>query len=469
MTLPPGARLGPYEVLALIGAGGMGEVYRARDTRLGREVALKVLPASMAVDPERLRRFEHEARAASSLNHPNVIAIYDVALDHGTPYIVTELLEGKTLREHLAADELAPRRAVEYAVQIAHGLTALHSKGITHRDLKPENIFLTVHGRVKILDFGLAKTSHAAKAKAGNSASETLTREGMLMGTVGYMSPEQVRGAEVDSRSDIFSFGAVLYEMLSGRMAFQEETAAETMSAILRKDPPDISAPARPISPGLQRVVAHCLEKEPALRFHSTADLGFALEAISTVSGSVSTPPIPAEEAPASAPPQKRSRTPWYVAGALAAGLAIGSTATWFALGRRTPQSPVLRYLTYSGHDSSPAVSPDGYTVAFSSDRDDRQRIWLKQLPAGAEVALTAGPDDFPRFSPEGTRILFVRNEGVRTSLYKTAILGGEPRKLIDDVAYADWAPDGRRIVFLRYRGHATHVDSVIGLVDDNG
>jgi serine/threonine protein kinase len=445
----------------------MGEVYRARDPRLGREVALKVLPASLAADGERLRRFEHEARAASSLNHPNVMAIYDVALDRDMPYIVTELLEGQTLRAHLTSGEMSQRRAVEHAVQIAHGLTALHSKGIVHRDLKPENIFLTTPGRVKILDFGLAKTTRTATAGAHNSDSETLTREGMLMGTVSYMSPEQVRGIEVDVRSDIFSFGSVLYEMLSGRMAFQEETAAETMSAVLRKDPEELSGAGRPIAPALERIVHHCLEKEPGNRFHSAADLAFALEAISDLTRSG---PAPAAPETAGTSPANKSKLPWpYVAAALIAGLAIGSGATVWRLGGRNAASPALRYLTYSGHDSSPTVSPDGHTVAFASDRDDRQRIWLKQLPAGAEVALTEGSDDFPRFSPEGTHILFVRNEVARTSLFKTAVVGGEPRKLIDDVAHADWSPDGRQIAFLRYRGHDTHVDSVIGVVDADG
>ncbi len=242
MSLAPGTKLGPYELIALIGAGGMGEVYRARDQRLGRDVAVKILPASFAADPDRLRRFEQEARAVAALNHPNILGVHDLGQHDGTPYMVCELLEGETLRAILARGPLSHRKAIDYAIQTAHGLAAAHGKDIAHRDLKPDNIFITREGRVKILDFGLAKTvaSDSDATHVGTMTSGApLTGVGTVVGTAGYMSPEQVRGAAVDCRTDIFSFGAVLYEMLTGVRAFHRDTTAETMTAILHDDPPE--------------------------------------------------------------------------------------------------------------------------------------------------------------------------------------------------------------------------------------
>src|SRR5687768_13078964 len=261
MTVSAGTRLGPYEVLAPVGAGGMGEVYRAKDSRLGRDVAIKVLPAAFSADPERLTRFEQEARAAAALNHPNILAVHDVGQHDGSPYIVSELLEGETLRERLSAGALLVRKAVEYAVQIACALAAAHAKGIVHRDLKPENIFVTADGRVKILDFGLAKLTQPEAALSGLSAVPTTpphTQAGVLLGTVGYMAPEQVRGLAADHRADIFAFGAVLYEMLSGERAFRGDTAADSMTAILKDDPPDLPVAERRIPPALDRIVNRC-------------------------------------------------------------------------------------------------------------------------------------------------------------------------------------------------------------------
>src|SRR5512143_3586363 len=244
MTLAAGSRLGPYEILSPLGAGGMGEVYRAKDPRLGREVAVKVLPASFSNDADRLRRFEQEARAAGLLNHPNITAVYDIGSHGGAPYVVTELLEGETLRGALAGGHLSARKAIDHAVQLAQGLAAAHEKGIVHRDLKPENVFVTKDGRVKILDFGLAKLTHAEEGSGGSltglQTATAATEPGVVMGTMGYMAPEQVRGKSADARSDIFAFGAILYEMLSGKRAFHGDSAADTMSAILREDPPDL-------------------------------------------------------------------------------------------------------------------------------------------------------------------------------------------------------------------------------------
>src|SRR6266545_2764605 len=286
MTLASGSRLGPYEVLSPIGAGGMGEVYRARDPRLGREVAIKVLPASLSQDVDRLRRFEQEARAAGALNHPNITAVYDIGSAEGAPYIVSELLEGETLRGRLGTGTLPPRKGIDYAVQIAKGLAAAHEKGIVHRDLKPENLFVTRDGQIKILDFGLAKLRQPEEGaeKSNLLTAAAGTEPGVVMGTMGYMSPEQVRGRPADRRSDLFSFGAIFYEMLSGQRAFRGDTAADTITAILTKEPPDLTQTNRDIHPGIERIVRHCLEKNPEERFDSARDLAFDLEALTGVS-----------------------------------------------------------------------------------------------------------------------------------------------------------------------------------------
>jgi serine/threonine protein kinase/Tfp pilus assembly protein PilF len=280
--LAAGTSLGPYQILAPLGAGGMGEVYRARDTRLGRDVAIKVLPAEYAADADRLRRFEQEARAASALDHPNILVVHDVGTHGGAPYLVTELLEGATLRDRLAGGALPSGKAIELAVQIASGLAAAHEKGIAHRDLKPENLFVTKDGRVKVLDFGLAKlTRPEMLAPAGEKPTSVApTETGALLGTVGYMSPEQARGESADSRSDIFSFGCVLFEMLSGQRAFQKKTAVETLHAILKEDPRPLVSSIGPMPPAVERIVRHCLEKRPEDRFASASDLHFALQSL---------------------------------------------------------------------------------------------------------------------------------------------------------------------------------------------
>ncbi len=280
-VLPPGAKLGPYVVQSLIGAGGMGEVYRARDGSLKRDVAIKVLPASLSRDPDRLRRFQLEAEAAAALNHANILSIYAIGQQEGSPYIVTELLEGETLRERLRHGALKLRDAIDIAVQTAKGLAAAHEKGIAHRDLKPENLFLAKDGRAKILDFGLAKLVQNPSADGSALSLQDQTDVGRVLGTVGYMSPEQVRGQPADTRSDIFALGCVIYEMLTGKRAFRKPTSAETLNAILNEDPPAASEITRTIPPALQRVVHRCVEKSPDRRFQSASDLAFALDALS--------------------------------------------------------------------------------------------------------------------------------------------------------------------------------------------
>ncbi len=364
MTLAAGARLGPYEILSPLGAGGMGEVYRAKDPRLGREVAIKVLPASFSQDPDRLRRFEQEARAASALNHPNILTIHDIGTHDGSPYVVSELLEGETLRGRLVG-ALSPRKAIEYALPIAHGLAAAHEKGIVHRDLKPENIFVTKDGRVKILDFGLAKLTRPETAGSPLTQAPTATagtEPGVLLGTLGYMSPEQVRGKPADARSDIFSFGAILYEMLSGKRAFHGDSTADTISAILTKEPPDLSITNRNISPGLERVVRHCLEKGPEQRFQSARDLAFDLEALSDVS------------APALAP-RARPRARTLRLGAVLVAVLLGLVAAALLLWPRAKAIESLAVLPFSnaGADPNAEYLSDGITDALINS--------LSQLP----------------------------------------------------------------------------------------
>ena len=345
MQLAAGTKLDSYEVLGLLGVGGMGEVYRARDVVLKRDVAIKVLPSFVSRDPDRLHRFEQEAQAAAALNHPNILAVYQFGVFDGAPYLVSELLEGSTLRQVLQRGPPPVRKTIDYAVQIAHGLAAAHEQGIVHRDLKPENLFVTKDGRIKILDFGLAKLMQTQP----DSDAPTMTRgtdPGMLMGTAGYMSPEQVRGKAVDHRTDIFAFGAILYEMLTGTRAFHRPTSAETMSAILNDDPPAISQLVQTTPPGLQRVVHRCLEKNPEQRFHSASDLSFALEALPESDR------VPAVAA-SGAPGQRRRSKVLIWSGGVVAVLTLAAAAYLVIASRNSvPPLRVSEYtqITHDGH-----------------------------------------------------------------------------------------------------------------------
>jgi eukaryotic-like serine/threonine-protein kinase len=415
VTLAAGTRLGPYEILSPLGAGGMGEVYRARDTKLGREVAIKVLPEKLAQDAAALARFEREAMAVAALSHPNILGIYDLGRDGAETYAVMELLSGETLRQRLEEGPLPQRKALEYGLQIAQGLAAAHEKGIVHRDLKPENVFLTSEGRVKILDFGLAKVSSAQPEGTQSPTAVAATEPGTVMGTVGYMSPEQVRGKPADPRSDIFSFGSVLYEMLSGQRAFRGDSAAETMAAIAQKDPPELSETSGKFSPAVERILRHCLEKRPEERFDTAHDLAFALE---TAMGGSSAPRI--EEAR----PKPRRTVPAVLAAL--AGLLLLAAGTTAGLLLRRPEKPQFRQLTFHrGYLESARFSPDGQTVVYGSTRrDEPLRVYATRLDSIESRALDLPPATVlgisrsgrARSSAEARRGRFWKTSAMRTS-----------------------------------------------------
>jgi serine/threonine protein kinase/Tol biopolymer transport system component len=471
MPLDKGTRLGSYEILGVLGAGGMGEVYRARDTRLDREVAVKVLPQNLAENRRALERFEREAKAVAALAHPNILAIYDFDANVSPPYAVMELLEGQTLREHVAGGTLSPRKAAALARQVADGLGAAHENGIVHRDLKPDNVFITNDGRAKVLDFGLAadRSVSSSDHTEGPTVGTNLTDPGTVLGTVGYMSPEQVRGEPVDHRSDIFSFGCLLYEMLGGKQAFKRDTTAETMTAVLREEPDNLESVSGVISPALDRVVRRCLEKNPRERFQSMRDLAFAIDNATTDSDSGAR----AAELGTTGIPGRRT-IPGFRWPLVAVAAVLGFAAGFVILNGSSREGvettpPRIRSLTVSGMDLEPSASPDGRFIAFRSNRDGESRIWLKQLDGGGEEPLTDGPDELPKFSPDGSSILFVRDEGRMRSVYRQSMLGGQARKVIEDAADAVWSPDGERIAFIRFGGASEGRTSLIGIASAGG
>jgi eukaryotic-like serine/threonine-protein kinase len=452
MTLPAGSRLGPYEIVAPIGAGGMGEVYRARDPRLGRDVAIKVLPASFSSDADRLKRFEQEARAAGVLNHPNVTIVYDIGSMDGAPYVVQELLEGDTLRSELAFGRFSPRKAIDCAIQIAQGLAAAHEKGIVHRDLKPENVFVTKDGRVKILDFGLAKLTQPENSTNPATNIPTATEPGVVMGTLGYMSPEQVKAKPADARSDIFALGAILYEMLSGQRAFRGDSAGETMAAILKEEPPDLSLTNQNVSPGLERIVRHCLEKNPERRFQSASDIAFGLESLSVTPSGTLAPPTAAVAA---------TRRPWIAIAALLALLVAALLAGSWLSTRQGRTFPTFKRLTYRrGFVSTARFAPDGQTILYSaawdgsppriySMRPEGRESTALPLPSGllcdvssrGELAMLLEPSfEYNLYFPRGT-------------LATVPLSGGSPREVLADVRDAHWSPDGATLAVVHRVG----------------
>ncbi len=454
VTITPGTKLGDYEVKSLLGSGGMGEVYRARDSRLGRDVAIKVLPSFLSADSDRLRRFEQEARAAAALNHPNILAVFQMGTYQGAPYLVSELLEGETLRDQLKRGRLAVRKAIDYGVQIARGLAAAHEKGIVHRDLKPENLFVTKDGRVKILDFGLAKLTQPQSGSDDNAITLTKgTEAGMVMGTAGYMAPEQVRGQTADHRADIFAFGAILYEMLAGKRAFQKPTSAETMTAILNEDPPRFSQVTTNTPPALQRVVHRCLEKNPEQRFQSASDLAFALDALSESAGSATVYPGKEGGGPRLSGFIKQHRL-WIAAGYLLACLVIG-TVLYFTHGWKSSNVShakiTHRQFTFSGDAYHPAISPDGLFVAYVSRKYGEPQKLVVQAANGAKAELAHGKIlAVPRWSPDGSEVLFFLIDPATNNWGISVVsrLGGAARTIPGRGNYAcGLSPDGSQIV----------------------
>jgi Tol biopolymer transport system component len=458
-----GDRLGRFEILGPLGAGGMGDVYRARDPQLQREVAIKVLPGGFATDPNRCRRFEREARAAASLNHPGIVAVHDAGVHDGIPFIVTELLEGETLRQRMNGRPLAPRKAVEYAIQMASGLAAGHERQIVHRDIKPDNLFVTKDGRIKILDFGVAKMIEPGSS---DDATATVTLTGVpvapIVGTAAYMSPEQAQGRRVDHRSDIFSAGQVLYEMLAGYPPFRRATTAQTISAILQDDPPELPG----IAPPLERIVRHCLEKNPDARFQHARDLVFDLEALPATAWTL-------------------GRRSWrrrlsirngaiaLVAVALPLAAAIG-----FFAGRRTAPTAlapavyrVHRLTDLPGLEEFPAISPDQRSVAFTAMVGGRRQILIRLLAGGSPVAITRDPGDhqLPRWSPDGNSLVYFSPAGpdaVEGQVWSIPALGGSPRRVIDSIGGADVNRNGRLTCFRLVDGKVQLVTSLLDGAD---
>jgi len=449
MSLAPGTRLGPYEITAPLGAGGMGEVYRARDAALGREVAIKILPDFVFTEPERLVRFEQEAKAAAALNHPNIVAVYQFGTYEDRPYLVTELLEGETLRDRLYHGPLPLRKAVDYGIQTAHGLGAAHKKGIVHRDLKPENLFLVKDGRVKILDFGVAKILQSDDDDAPIADSAHLptvdTKPGVVLGTWGYMSPEQVRGQHVDQRSDIFALGAILHEMVTGKRTFGRETSADTISAILHHEPAAISQAVPKMPVGLQRVVNRCLEKNADQRFQSASDLAFALEALSE-SGLTSTATrVDAKVQRA----RKRSVLAAAALGILASVFALGY---WLARPTSGPKAVHYVQLTHDGQPKS-LLGTDGARLFLGLGTFPYQG-GAEMPTAGGEPRVIAMPSAHAVplvLSPDGSSLLAVDGQGVPPSgpLWSVPVTGGSPRRLGElSGETGSWSPDGRMIAY---------------------
>jgi serine/threonine protein kinase len=450
MTLLPGTKLGRYEIRSKIGEGGMGEVYRAFDPKINREVAIKILPAGMSSDKNRLARFEQEAQAAGGLNHPNILAVYDVDSHNEAPYVVSELLAGEVLRDRLYGGPLSARKAVDYGMQIARGLAAAHEKGIIHRDIKPENIFITADDRVKLLDFGLAKligSDDAHQSQTDILTKKLLTNPGVVMGTVGYMSPEQVQGLPVDHRSDIFAFGAVLYEMLAGRATFEGDSAVEKMNAILKHDPANFSETDVSVSPPLERLVLRCLEKKPSDRFQSIGDVGFALEAFTEISGT--------RQAKASAAMpwfRNRDRLAWAVAAVLAVILAITLIARGYFRTSPALSSPSVyftvvppertEFIKNGDVDFSIAVSPDGLRLALVVVSQGRTQLWIRSLNAVAAQPLVGTENgNNPFWSPDSRFIGFFADG----KLKKIDINGGPPQVICNapSLSGGTWNAEG--------------------------
>ena len=489
MSIQENSIVGPYRVVSRIGEGGMGAVYRATDTRLGRDVAIKVLTAVTLSDRERLQRFEQEARATGMLNHPNLLTIYDVGNSDGTPFLVSELLEGETLRTRIDRGSVPPRKAIDIALQMAQGLAAAHDKGIVHRDLKPENIFITKEGRVKILDFGIAKLS-AKGSGDGPQFQMASTEPGMVLGTVGYMSPEQVRGEIVDFRSDIFSFGAILYEVLTGGRAFTGDSSIETLGAILRDDPPDLHTTVTNLPPALDKLVRRCLDKDRDHRFQSAHDLAFSLESLSSYTAPATQrhapPPAPAVSAEPgvatvrhaplrprtiSAPKPKPRVSPLLLALFFIVGIAGAGFGGWyFATHMREVKPEVaFRRITFRRGDVRAArFGPDGDTIVYSAAWDGQ--------PVETYIANRQSPEARPLGVRDAEVLAIARSTELAIllrrdrlsnlgTLARVPLAGGSPREVADQVQEADWSPDGANLAVIRAGAGKYRIEYPIGNV----
>ena len=454
-----GSRLGPYELQSRLGAGGMGEVYKARDTRLRRDVAVKILPESFAQDSDRLLRFEQEAQAVAALNHPNILSVHDVGLHEDVHYIVIELLDGETLRDKLAHGPIPPRRAVDYAIQIARGLASAHERGIIHRDLKPENLFITKDGRVKILDFGLAKQITPLMPDSdAPTIGQVQTSVGVVLGTVGYMSPEQVRGQAADQRSDIFAFGTVLYEMLTAQRAFKGASSVETMNAILKSEPEELVRTGQ-VWPSLQKIVQHCLEKNPDQRFQSAQDLAFALETVGDTSGVSQA--LPASSA---AKPNR-----FAVLSAILAILLVGAAALGtYSLTSHPPQ-PEFTQLTYRlGYVQAVRFTPDGQNIVYGASWDQPLfKLYNSPIDGSEGHPLDLPPAELLSVSHSSELAIAMNGKtwlGFGSRLARARMDGGAPRELEDEIIAADWSPGGQ-IAVARVQKGSCQVEYPIGTV----
>lgn len=470
-SLQPNTNLSNYRIVAKLGAGGMGEVYRAHDSRLNREVAIKLLPREFSGNADRLRRFQQEAQATSALNHPNILTVFDVGEHDGSPFIVTELLEGEELRERLNQGLIPLRKVTEYAQQIVSGLSAAHERGVVHRDLKPENIFITSDDRVKILDFGLAKLreSEGGPTSSEDATRKPLTNPGVVMGTVGYMSPEQVRAHVVDHRSDIFSLGAILYEMIAGRRAFHEETLAETMSAILKEEPKELSESNPNVSPGLERIVRRCLEKRAERRFQSTSDLGFALESLTapTTSSSSTVTDVVAE----STPVRPKRRVLLYALGFLLLAVGVGAGILINTYSHKS-STPTYQQLTFRrGIVNHARFAPDGQTLVYSAAWNGNPfEIFSTRAGSTESRSLGISDADILAVSSSGELAILIKRRLLGQFLYtgtlaRMPLSGGAPRDVVEDALEADWSPDGSNLAVTRYVNGRTRLEYPLGKV----
>jgi Tol biopolymer transport system component len=440
----------------------MGEVYRAKDARLDRIVAIKVLPASFSSDHDRMQRFAQEARAAAALNHPNILSIFDIGEENGSPYVVSELLEGETLRERLRSGALSTRKAIDYGLQVARGLAAAHEKGIVHRDLKPENMFITSDGRVKILDFGLAKLIRPEAESSGDALTvHAVTEPGLIMGTAGYMSPEQVRGQVADPRADIFAFGAILYEMISGKRAFHGETSADTMSAILKEEVPDLSETARNVPAALERIVRHCLEKNPSQRFHSAGDVAFDLESLTEISATGSKSGAQAEVAQAKGEESRRKLL--RIAAIVALSAAMISLGWWLGRGRGAAPPAEYQQITFrNGSIGNARFTPDGSIVYDAAWDSGERQLYLARTDDNGARELGMNDATLLSISKKGElaiRLNTVNLGGYARSgtLARVPLSGGTPREVLENVGDADWAVDSENMAVVRFVPENSH------------